>query len=230
MKRLLMVCALFMGSVASAQAQAALQPRAFGVVRLGPIGRTVVHANTREVSGVSTPAPGLGARLDAPVLPALLLGVDLGLLFEGESELRPQSPSASYELQAEGLILDALFSARPVWRLAHERLELHASAGVGLSFRPSTSLSGSVAHGMDAGSTASAYPSTSGLHWGVLAQLGLGGTFWLSRRFAVFIECALLARQTHATIEDPLYGDYLLQMTDTQGVLLAGFGASLGGR
>jgi hypothetical protein len=234
----MLACLMLACSAAGARAQSAatsaeLRPRAFGVLRLGPAGRTVVRANTREVAGVSTPAPGIGARLDVPILRQLLIGFDLGMLFEGESELRPQSPDGSYELHAEGMILDAVISARPVWRLASDRIELYGSLGVGLALRPSTSFTGFVPRrGEEDGTAFSSedYPETSGLNWGVLAQVGAGGTFWLSSRFAVFVELAILARQTHAVIDDSKYGDYLLRITDAQGVLLVGFGASIGGR
>jgi hypothetical protein len=197
-------------------------------LRLGPVGRTRVHAQTREVAGPSIAAPGLGARLELPVLESLLVGADLGMLFEGESELKPQSPTGSYELHANGLILDMLVSAKPVWRPFGDGVELYASGGVGLSVRPL--MSGNLPLTDDEGATELSMRNgfSSEIAWGLIAQVGLGGTFWLSPRFCVFFELAALARQAHAEIEDTRHGDYLLQITDTQALVLAGFGAALG--
>lgn len=201
-----------------------LLPRVFATVRLGPVGRTTVRAWGRELAGEPAPAPGVGARLDFPLNPQLLLGVDAGVLFESEDKLRPYGEEAA---SVNGLTADLVLALRPLVRIDEDRMELYASIGAGLSGR--TALSGDLPL-PDAASTTGidSFPDTAA--WGVLAQAGLGGAFWLSARWIAFVEVLVVGRQTNAVIEDRARGDYLLQITDTHALLLLGFGTTIGAR
>lgn len=211
---------------ALAQAAPELEPRVFGTVRMGPVGSTVVRLPTRELGGAPVAAPGLGGRLDVTVLPTLLVGLELGLLFEGENMLRPYGPAMDgSELQLDGLVLDSVVSVRPLWRLDHGRIELFLSAGVGVTARPD--LSGALPL-TDATGATQVETGWSSSGWGGLAQTGAGATFWLSRRIGVFFEATVIARRVIAVVEQPQRGDFMLVMDELHGTLITGVGARLG--
>jgi hypothetical protein len=216
------------GQPAAAQPSSEPVPRAYGIVRLGPVGQTVVHAPTRELDGSPVAAPGFGLRIDQPVLPELLVGFDAGILFEGENMLQPYGPQPNGdELQLDGLLLDALFSVRPVWRLDQGRIELFGSGGVGVTWRPD--LSGELALTDESGAT-DVHGEWTASGWGVLAQVGAGATFWLSKQVCVLFEAALVVRRVTAFAESNRHADFVLIVDETHGMLLTGVGAAWEGR
>jgi hypothetical protein len=197
--------------------------RAFGVVRLGPVGQIVVHAPTRELEGAPTATPGLGLRVDQRLRPNLLVGFDFSVHANGENMLKPYGtgPDGSV-LRLGGVVLDGSFSIRPMLPLARGVVELFASAGVGLTVRPD--LTGELPFTDAHGRTETRNVSATG--WGVLAQLGVGAMFWMSDRIVVFIESAAVMRRLAATSDDEAGGDYTLVVDEAHFILLSGVGAT----
>ncbi len=202
-------------------------PRVFGGVRIGPIGESRVRAQARELAGAPVPEPGLFTRLDVSVRPSLRIGLDLALFPGSDQPLEPYGRDEGPHIN--GVLADLVLAVRPGMWLEPGRVQLEFSAGAGLSIRPAfgglfplTSQDGStelarLGEGFD-----------EGFAWGVLAQVGIGTTFWLSRRFVALIELQALARQTNAVVQDRNRGDYLLQTNDLHVQLAIGFGAALG--
>jgi hypothetical protein len=224
------LCTLARPAVAQPSSESAT--RAYGLLRLGPVGQTVVRTPTRELDGAPVAAPGLGLRIDQPVLTNLLVGLDLALLFEGENALEPHGPDPyGTEFQLDGLVLDVFVSARPLWKLDRGRIELFASGGIGVTLRPA--VGGELPYTDESGAT-QADSSWSASGWGVLAQVGAGATFWLSERVGVLFEAAVLARRVTAFAEDEGpqtdRADFVLVVDELHGTLLIGVGGAWGGR
>lgn len=209
--------------IAAAQPANETDVRAFGVVRLGPVGQTVVRVPTRELEGSPTATPGLGLRVDQRIRPNLLVGFDFSVHANGENMLQPYGtgPEGSV-LRLGGVVLDGSFSIRPMLPLARGRIELFASAGVGMTVRPE--LTGELPFTDAHGQTSVRQVDASG--WGVLAQLGAGAMFWMSDRIVVFIEAAAVARRLTATSDDRSGGDYVLVVDEAHAILLSGVGAT----
>jgi hypothetical protein len=154
------------------------------------------------------------------------VGLEVGVLFEAAHPLRPYDFARSESPSVSGLIADLVFSVRRVWSLDRERLELYVSTGVGVSGRPAISADLPL-EDQNGATQPGNFNDAPG--WGVLVQAGVGSTFWLSRDFAAFVELLGVARQTHAVINEATRGDFLLQINDTQALLVFGFGTAVGG-
>jgi len=185
-----------------------------------------VRAQGHELAGAPLPSPGLGGRFDYPLDPHLLFGVDLGLLFDATNNLEAGSlPEYAEPAETSGGIVDLALALRPMWRVDRGRIELYLSVGAGVSVR--TAFSGTFPVTDHSGATSTrGVPETS--FWGVLAQAGIGSTFWLSPGVGVFVEMLALARQTNGLVEDHGNGDFLMQINEASVLLLMGVGTALG--
>lgn len=203
-------------------------PRVFGGVRMGPIGESTVRAQARELAAAPVPEPALFTRLDVSVHPSWRIGLDLALFPGSDQPLRPYGRNDGVA-EIYGILTDLVLAVRPgVW-LEPGRVQLEFSFGAGLSMRPS--MGGTFPLTSIDGSTELAWlgEGFDGIFaWGVLAQVGVGTSVWLSRRFVALIELQALARQTNAVVADRKRGDYLLQTNDLHVLLAIGFGATLG--
>lgn len=204
-------------------------PRAYGVLRFGRLGSASLHTSEAELDGTPNHVYALGARFELPLLRYLTSGL--------EFDIGGVSGADLHQLEAESIEftpIDAGVLIGPRLPLLGGRVEARVQLLAGITSM--LFLEGEFPVRGQGALESYAFAESPG--FGVYVGGGLGATVWLDRRFSAFVELDLLQRHGSATVKPGsstfdagmALPESRIELDETHGVIVFGFGYSAGGR